>query len=187
MKSHLKKKQERCHQLTKHHSYHGHQRQRIDERFPRVDSETLGLQDRSIHVILLLFYQSDRYLDPFCHDDFFSILKSSPHLIEARERIKLNGQSISYKMFSEHFDKCYEELVINKVSDQIDKDSFDLFDFIFLCFFLKKKNAEDEYDIPTYFQILTLMMFRLFREQHIDVAIVEVGIGGEFDYTNIIE
>lgn len=41
-------------------------------------------------------------------------------------------------------------------------------------------------DMPPYFAFLTLMAFRVFLEEKVDVAIVEVGIGGERDCTNIL-
>ncbi len=89
-------------------------------------------------------------------------LFSSPHLIEVRERIKLNGKPLSYEKFVKYFDHCYSILV-----DGWNKDS-------------------DKYEKPSYFQFLTCMTFYVFSEEMVDVAIVEVGIGGEFDFTNII-
>ncbi len=44
----------------------------------------------------------------------------------------------------------------------------------------------DEYEKPSYFQFLTCMMFYVFSEEAVDVAVVEVGIGGEVDFTNIV-
>ena len=40
---------------------------------------------------------------------------------------------------------------------------------------------------PSYFRFLTLMAFHVFMKEKVDVAIMEVGIGGEYDSTNIIE
>ena len=39
--------------------------------------------------------------------------------------------------------------------------------------------------MPPYFKFLTVMAFNVFLAEKVDVAIVEVGIGGEFDCTNI--
>lgn len=41
--------------------------------------------------------------------------------------------------------------------------------------------------MPTYFMFLTLMAFRIFLEKKVDVVILEVGIGGEYDCTNILK
>lgn len=40
--------------------------------------------------------------------------------------------------------------------------------------------------MPPYFKFLTLLSFHVFLEECVDVAIVEVGIGGEYDATNIV-
>jgi len=48
---------------------------------------------------------------------------------------------------------------------------------------VKKEQAEK----PTYFRFLTLMAFHTFINEKVDVAIIECGIGGEYDSTNIIE
>ncbi|MFO7973181.1 MAG: folylpolyglutamate synthase/dihydrofolate synthase family protein [Candidatus Hydrogenedentota bacterium] len=39
---------------------------------------------------------------------------------------------------------------------------------------------------PTYFEMVTAVAFRLFQEQNIDIALVEVGLGGRFDATNVV-
>lgn len=43
-----------------------------------------------------------------------------------------------------------------------------------------------ENDMPPYFRFLTVMAFNVFLSERVDVAIVEVGIGGENDCTNIL-
>lgn len=40
--------------------------------------------------------------------------------------------------------------------------------------------------MPPYFMFLTIMALKIFLEEQVDVAILEVGIGGEYDYTNIL-
>jgi folylpolyglutamate synthase len=40
--------------------------------------------------------------------------------------------------------------------------------------------------MPAYFRILTLVAFRTFLLEEVDVAVVEVGIGGEYDCTNVL-
>lgn len=40
---------------------------------------------------------------------------------------------------------------------------------------------------PTFFEITTAMAFQYFSEEHIDVAVIEVGMGGRFDATNVCE
>lgn len=84
---------------------------------------------------------------------------SSPHLVSVRERIRINNEPISHSHFSRVFWKIYKRL---------------------------EEKREHPYDMPMYFMFLTIMMFNVFLEANVDVAIIEVGIGGELDCTNII-
>lgn len=84
---------------------------------------------------------------------------SSPHLVSVTERIRLNGVPISEESFAGHFWKLFNRLNASKESTD---------------------------DLPPYFKFLTLMAFHAFLAERVDVAIVEVGIGGKFDCTNIV-
>src|SRR5690554_4139302 len=80
-------------------------------------------------------------------------LYTSPHLIDFRERIRINGKMID------------EQFVIDFVRQY--KDQF-------------------EPIMPSFFELTMEMSFLWFSEQKVDVAIVEVGLGGRLDSTNII-
>ncbi|RZF40778.1 hypothetical protein LSTR_LSTR011295 [Laodelphax striatellus] len=84
---------------------------------------------------------------------------SSPHLVAVRERIRINGIPISEEKFVKHFWNVYRKLEANK----------------------------DEYNgsMPFYFGFLTVMAIHVFLSEKVDVAVIEVGIGGENDCTNI--
>ncbi|XP_011630289.1 folylpolyglutamate synthase, mitochondrial, partial [Pogonomyrmex barbatus] len=84
---------------------------------------------------------------------------SSPHLVSVRERIRLNGEPISQSHFAHSFWNVYRRL---------------------------QQEREYESDMPTYFKFLTILMFHVFLEANVDVAIIEVGIGGELDSTNVL-
>lgn len=86
-------------------------------------------------------------------------LFTSPHLISVTERIKLRGRSISQQLFTEYFFEVFDALQTKK---------------------------DDESDLPSYFKFLQIMAFYIFVKENVDVAIVEVGIGGQYDSTNII-
>lgn len=80
-------------------------------------------------------------------------LYTSPHLIDFRERIRVNGVCIP------------EERVIRFVEEE--KDFFEpLF--------------------PSFFELTTALAFQYFAEQEVEIAIIEVGLGGRLDCTNII-
>lgn len=80
-------------------------------------------------------------------------LYTSPHLVDFRERVRVNGQPIP------------EEYVIRFVEEE-------------RCFF--------EPLHPSFFELTTAMAFRYFADVEIDVAVIEVGLGGRLDCTNII-
>lgn len=80
-------------------------------------------------------------------------LYTSPHLVDFRERIRVNGQCIS------------KERVVKFVKDE-------------------RKFFEPLH--PSFFELTTALAFKYFDEQKVDIAIVEVGLGGRLDCTNII-
>lgn len=53
--------------------------------------------------------------------------------------------------------------------------------FVFLCLLQRHES-----DMPPYFKFLTIMAYYVFLKEKVDVAVVEVGIGGEYDCTNVI-
>ena len=86
---------------------------------------------------------------------------NSPHLIEVRERIRINGKPISKKLFATYFWEVFHKLDQTK----------DLFDVKF----------------PPYFYFLTTLGYYVFVKEKVQAAIMEVGIGGTYDCTNIVE
>lgn len=80
-------------------------------------------------------------------------LYTSPHLIDFRERIRVNGEMVS------------KEYVIE---------------------FVEKYRAQFEPIMPSFFELTMEMAFKYFEEQEVDVAVIEVGLGGRLDSTNII-
>ncbi|KAF6037837.1 FPGS [Bugula neritina] len=84
---------------------------------------------------------------------------SSPHLVEVRERIRLQGSPISQEMFGSYFWKVYDAL---------------------------SAQLEEGEQLPFYFKFLTLMAFKVFVSEGVNAAVIEVGIGGRYDTTNVI-
>ena len=84
-------------------------------------------------------------------------LYTSPHLIDFRERIRVNGIPVS------------EEYVIRFVED------------------FKHLNSKRIHPLsPSFFELTTALAFKYFAEEKIDIAVIEVGLGGRLDCTNII-
>ena len=80
-------------------------------------------------------------------------LYTSPHLVDFRERIRINGTPVN------------EAYVID---------------------FVENHRAFFEPLHPSFFELTTAMAFNYFAEQQVDVAVIEVGLGGRLDCTNII-
>ena len=80
---------------------------------------------------------------------------TSPHLIEVRERISINGVLIEKAIFAD---------LMRQVAKAAEKAGVE----------------------PTFFEALTAVCFKHFAEQAVDIAIVEVGLGGRLDSTNVI-
>lgn len=80
-------------------------------------------------------------------------LYTSPHLVDFRERIRVNGQMIPH------------DYVID---------------------FVERHRAFFEPLHPSFFELTSAMAFDYFRSQEVDYAIIEVGLGGRLDSTNII-
>lgn len=86
-------------------------------------------------------------------------LMTSPHLHDERERIRLNGQPVD----AERYIAAYEEIepYLGLIDERIGRLS--------------------------YFEALTALGFSIFADAPVDVAVIEVGLGGELDASNIVE
>ena len=80
-------------------------------------------------------------------------LYTSPHLVDFRERIKVNGRMIP------------ETAVVH---------------------YVERYNSMNIGISPSFFELTMVMAFDYFREMKVDVAVIEVGLGGRLDSTNII-
>jgi len=85
-------------------------------------------------------------------------LYTSPHLMSYRERFKINGKDITEKKFSSYVSKIRKVLKSYKKND----------------------------GLPTEFEILTAVAFKYFADEKVDIAVIEAGLGGRLDSTNVI-
>lgn len=88
--------------------------------------------------------------------DFKVGLYSSPHLVDIRERIQINGEMISQAEFARLVRQI--EPIVSRMKP-----------------------------LPTYFDVLTAIAFKYFAEQGVDIAVVETGLGGRLDSTNVLK
>ena len=85
---------------------------------------------------------------------------TSPYLERFNERIQVNGEDIP----NEAFAKLTEKVKIKT-----------------------KEMVKDGYPHPTVFELITATMFLYFKETKVDMAVLEVGLGGRIDSTNVID
>lgn len=95
-------------------------------------------------------------------------LYTSPHLRSVRERIRINDDPISEDKFTKYFFEVWDKL--DETSSPLDK-------------FPHMTPGSK----PGYFKYLTLLSFHIFMQEGCNCCVYEVGVGGEFDSTNIIE
>ncbi|TIA92747.1 hypothetical protein E3P99_00493 [Wallemia hederae] len=91
-------------------------------------------------------------------------LYTSPHLVAVRERIRINGQPLTEERFTQYFFDVWNSLDSELITKEGDK--------------LPPK--------PAYFRFMTLMAFHTFLKEDVDATVLEVGIGGTLDCTNIV-
>lgn len=89
-------------------------------------------------------------------------LFTSPHLVRVEERIRIGKKLISVQSFCQSL-----TLLREKIEDLIASKAL--------------------LSPPTYFELLTCLGFIYFKEQKVDIAVLEVGMGGRFDATNVAD
>ena len=88
-------------------------------------------------------------------------LYTSPHLVEPTERIQIAGRPITPNQFAETFSEVHEISERMLQSGQLDLH-------------------------PTYFESVTAMAFLFFARERIETVVLEVGLGGRLDATNVV-
>ena len=86
-------------------------------------------------------------------------LFTSPHLVDVRERVRINGRVLTKAAFARYFWHVHDVV--------------------------QAAIAEGTAHIH-YFHFLTVLGFYIFQEEHVDVAVIEVGLGGRLDSTNVL-
>jgi dihydrofolate synthase/folylpolyglutamate synthase len=87
-------------------------------------------------------------------------LFSSPHLVELGERIRINGENISEQEIESWVEK------LRPVAQRMEKEGCD--------------------EHPTFFEFMTAIAFLNFQKNKVDLAIIETGLGGRLDSTNVV-
>jgi dihydrofolate synthase/folylpolyglutamate synthase len=89
-------------------------------------------------------------------------LYSSPHLVHINERIRVNGEVIADVEFSEIYDR------VERTAQQL-------------------LHSEKLPWHPSFFEMITVMAFEYFASVGVEIAVLEVGMGGRLDATNVVD
>lgn len=87
-------------------------------------------------------------------------LYTSPHLVDFRERIRINSRLIQEAELCE---------LLNEIQSVMEKIT-----------------ASTEFDKPTFFELYTTLAFLFFAREKVDIAVIETGLGGRLDATNVL-
>lgn len=85
-------------------------------------------------------------------------LYTSPHLVDVRERVQINAELVSREDFRDAMDKVAQAAAA----------------------------VEGKHGEATFFELITALAFVYFADKAVDIAVVEVGLGGRLDATNIV-
>jgi len=91
---------------------------------------------------------------------------TSPHLDRIEERVAINGEAVDSATF-----------------ESVTADVFDVVDSLLEGSLPGRSLGEGR---PTFFEVSTAIAFEIFKRAGVDVAVVEVGLGGRFDATNVL-
>jgi dihydrofolate synthase/folylpolyglutamate synthase len=128
---------------------------------------SLGHPERAFHAIHVAGTNGKGSVTAMVHEalraaGYRSGRYTSPHLSDLRERFVIDGEPVSADLLNaagEQVLRCAERL----------------------------RESGDLQAPPTFFEATTAMAFELFRTVGVDVGVIEVGLGGRFDATNVLE
>lgn len=83
---------------------------------------------------------------------------TSPHLVHERERVRINDECISPEQFT---------VTMARVAEA-------------------SRIIHGVYGVPTYFEVMTAIALAFFAEMAVDLAVLETGLGGRLDSTNVV-
>ncbi|MDO4616369.1 MAG: folylpolyglutamate synthase/dihydrofolate synthase family protein [Lachnospiraceae bacterium] len=130
----------------------------------RLILEELGNPDQGLRIIHVAGTNGKgsvcAYLNSMLTEGGYKVgLFTSPHLIRTNERFMINGVPVEDTAFCTAFDRVME--ASRRVMDRGESH-------------------------PTYFEILLLMGLVIFQEEQVDYVVLETGLGGRLDATNVV-
>jgi dihydrofolate synthase/folylpolyglutamate synthase len=106
------------------------------------------------------------FLDSVLREAGYKVgLYTSPHLVNFNERIRVNGKEIGDEEL---------KILVEEIRKKIEEEK------------LEGDNPEDTKNKITFFEFTTAIAFLYFKKMGVDIAVIEVGMGGRLDATNVI-
>jgi dihydrofolate synthase/folylpolyglutamate synthase len=155
------------HLLELGHELHQMPSHKFDLEHMRVFTEALGHPERAFPSVLIAGTNGKgstaATLASILRSAGYKVgLYTSPHLIRINERIRVNGDPIGDDLFASAYDNVHE--IANRLV------------------------AEGKLPWhPSFFETVTAIAFECFRQLRLDIAVLEVGMGGRLDATNIVD
>ncbi|KAF4974152.1 hypothetical protein FZEAL_8917 [Fusarium zealandicum] len=94
---------------------------------------------------------------------------TSPHLVSPRERIAIQGEQVSQSLFARSFFELWD-----RFSDAAKMEG------------KSTAEAEGPASKPFFFRFMTILAWHIFLREKVDSVVLECGIGGEYDATNVV-
>src|ERR1700751_3281609 len=128
--------------------------------------ERLGRPDRAYPIVHIAGTNGKgstaAFLEAMLRDPGFRTgLNTSPHLERINERIRVNGEEVSDEVFAETFTRVREVIEGLLAAGKLRAH-------------------------PTYFECVTALAFEVFARERVEFAVIEVGLGGRLDATNVV-
>ncbi|RYP76593.1 hypothetical protein DL771_001662 [Monosporascus sp. 5C6A] len=100
---------------------------------------------------------------------------TSPHLVSVRERIQLEGEPISRELFARYFFEVWDAFTASARAELASSSLS-----------LPEEDLQGPATKPFYFRFLTILALHAFLREGVTSAVIECGIGGEYDATNVL-
>lgn len=96
---------------------------------------------------------------------------TSPHLVSVRERIAIDGEPVDQEFFTRSFFELWDRFTETAKREEQGKSAAE---------------AEGPATKPFFFRFLTILAWHIFLQAKVDAVVLECGIGGEYDATNVL-
>ena len=101
-------------------------------------------------------------------------LYTSPHLSDVRERIRILNPSVSMSQRNEDFEGMISPEELESLVERLKPA-------------IEEYNRNSKYGPLSFFEVYTALAFTCFKEKRVDFAVLETGLGGRLDATNVVD